>query len=677
MYLKSIKLENFRKFGQENNVIRFVDSRGFRENEAGNTDVNIAKTTTLMVGKNNVGKTTVVKALENLLGKGNGFCCTDINLNYLKRLFERYINSLESDNIMHAIPVLKFEIVVGLENNSTDIISNLAPFMTIADAEKSELIIRVKYELENIEEFIGKIEESVIDTPNTYGKYLKLLEHTPFNVRYYSVADDPIKNFQLNQLIDLRSIKANNITSEHCLSNAFNKIVKYRASALEQQSDVEEILENFNDSVTEQLQSEHTANINKSVSKIESAEHISVRLSSDVSFEDVLNKLVKYEYIENGQYIPENQFGLGYTNLMMIIADLIEYMEKYPEGSFNSKINLISIEEPETFMHPQMQENFIKSINEAIVTLLEGKNKKVNSQLLVTTHSSHILNSKIHSGGSFDYINYITSVDNESKVVCLRDGLVAPKENGADNDEKNKKDFEFLKKHIKYRVSELFFSDAVIFVEGITEEVLLNYYLDIDEDLSKHYISIFNINGAHGLVYHNLIKALSVPTLIITDLDIKRDEEEKKVYLKMENLVGRTTTNETIIKYNEHENSIETIKLNVPIEKMNIVYQDSCHGVYPTSFEEAFILANYDNEILADVLKEVKRNTYLKIIRDEGGLKEQSYKLQRKLSNNKSDFANTLLYKYLQEDNLENIPKMPQYIVDGLALLKNQFGGGE
>ena len=38
-------------------------------------------------------------------------------------------------------------------------------------------------------------------------------------------------------------------------------------------------------------------------------------------------------------------------------------MERYPDSSFNSKINLISIEEPETFMHPQMQELFIKNIN--------------------------------------------------------------------------------------------------------------------------------------------------------------------------------------------------------------------------------------------------------------------------------------------------------------------------
>lgn len=677
MYLKSIRLENFRKFGNSNNVIGFVDSRAFKECQGGVEGLNVAKTTTLIVGKNNTGKTTVIKALELLLDKSTGFNFTDINMNYLKRIFNEYISSIGTENIVYAIPKIKIDIIIGLEDNSSDLISNLAPFMTIANAQDSELIIRVVYEPENIEEFVSRIDEVIGADQNAYGKYVKLVKATPFKIRYFNAGDEPVKNFQLKQLIELRSIKANNVTSEYCLSNAFNKIVKYRASRLEQQSGVEGILESFNESVTEQLQSEHTDSINESVGKIESSEHIGFHLSSDVSFDDMLNKLVKYEYVENGLYIPENQFGLGYTNLMMIIADLIEYMEKYPEDSFNSKINLISIEEPETFMHPQMQENFIKSINEAIITLLEGRNKNVNSQLIITTHSSHILNSKIHSGDSFDYINYITSNENESEVVCLKDGLVAPNEPGEENKDKNKKDFEFLKKHIKYRVSELFFSDAVIFVEGITEEVLLNYHLDNDETLNKHYITVFNINGAHGLVYHNLIQALKVPTLIVTDLDIKREKAEREAYLKMTSLNGRVTTNQTLIKYNEHGESIKAINLDVPIENMKIVYQQLDDGVYPTSFEEAFILANHDNDILKEVLKEVKRNTYLKIVNEEGGLKEQSYKLQRKLSNNKSDFANSLLYRYLQEETREHIPSLPQYITDGLSWLKTELGGGE
>ena len=128
-----------------------------------------------------------------------------------------------------------------------------------------------------------------------------------------------------------------------------------------------------------------------------------------MTFEKIIKNIVKYEYKENNNFVPENQFGLGYTNLMVIISKLVEYMEKYPESSFNSKINLIGIEEPETYMHPQLQELFISHINEAIEILLQQHEKNINSQIILSTHSSHIVNSKIHSGGTFNSINYISA----------------------------------------------------------------------------------------------------------------------------------------------------------------------------------------------------------------------------------------------------------------------------
>ncbi len=57
-------------------------------------------------------------------------------------------------------------------------------------------------------------------------------------------------------------------------------------------------------------------------------------------------------------------------------------------------------------MHPQMQINFIRHIDDSKKEII-GDKGKINSQILITTHSSHILNSKIHSSGSLNNINYI------------------------------------------------------------------------------------------------------------------------------------------------------------------------------------------------------------------------------------------------------------------------------
>ena len=61
MYLKSLQITNFRKFGTTENIIEFVDSKDNLQQ-----DINIALPTTLIVGKNNSGKTTITKALETL-----------------------------------------------------------------------------------------------------------------------------------------------------------------------------------------------------------------------------------------------------------------------------------------------------------------------------------------------------------------------------------------------------------------------------------------------------------------------------------------------------------------------------------------------------------------------------------------------------------------------------------
>jgi predicted ATP-dependent endonuclease of OLD family len=267
----------------------------------------------------------------------------------------------------------------------------------------------------------------------------------------------------------------------------------------------------------------------------------------------------------------------------------------------------------------------------------------------------------------------------------------------------------FIKKHIKFKASELFFADAVIFVEGITEEVLLKYYLSIDEQLNKKYTTIFNINGAHGLVYHHLIKLLAVPTLVITDLDIKRSELEKESYLQISSLSGRSTTNNTIRKYNTiklkleslnlswesvpqtfslldfsmyryiQNNSISLLSVNHFIDNnLYVAFQgDKIEDIFATSLEESLILTNYDNEVLNNALYGTIRNKYLKIIgkeKDKLNLVHNSYRLQKELSDSKSDFANELLYQLSINEDKTKLPKLPNYIEDALEWLKTEFG---
>ena len=145
--------------------------------------------------------------------------------------------------------------------------------------------------------------------------------------------------------------------------------------------------------------------------------------------------------------------------------------------------------------------------------------------------------------------------------------------------------------------------------------------------------------------YHHLIKLLGVPTVVITDLDIKRSESEKEYYLQINSLFGRNTTNNTIKKYNTLKLKLKSLKIiwkpihqtfslldfpmysfikNNSISLLNvnhfidnnlyITFQgDKIEDVFATSLEESFILTNYDNKILNNTLYGTIRNKYLKI----------------------------------------------------------------
>jgi len=667
MYLKNIKIKNFRKFGEESNLIEFVSQKDALSTD----DINIAKATTLIVGKNNSGKTTITEALVKLIDK-KAFNENDYNFVYLNNLLEQY----KLDNY-DSLPKFEFELVIGLEesDDENDLVTNIVPFLDIENVEKKDFKIMIKYIIEEepiLQEEIKKIIEKYKDDDYVlFQKYLECIGKTKKTIRYYNENGELIKEkFKLKNLINIKLIQANKIISDNSLSTIFNKIVQYKYKT-ENLDEMNDHIDSMNKDMTNKVATSHTPRINSALHAIESKDKLSIRLSSDINFDVLMNTLIKYSYLEQGLSIPQGQFGLGYSNLMTIIGEIIDYIEQYSDDNTNSKLNLICIEEPEAFMHPQMQELFIKNINDAISHLLNETTKNINSQLIVTTHSSHILNSKIHTSNSFDNINYITVIDNKSTTVNLND------ENIIDSESPNAlNDLKFIKKHIKHKVSELFFSDAIIFIEGITEETLLNFYIDNDEELSKYYVSVFNINGAHGLVYHKLIKLLKVPTLIITDLDIKRTGEEKSNFSQINDLNGRKTTNATIKRYKGNEN-IQDISSYFEDDNLYITFQSQqIETYYATSLEEAFILQNYNNELLNKVLKTLKPQIYSDIVGDEenkNNLKNNSYKLQRKLSNSKSDFANELLYQFSIKEDEEELPILPEYITNALDWLKIQL----
>lgn len=667
MNLKKIKLTNFRKFKNENNEVSFALAGDYE-----NKDINIAPKTTLIIGQNNSGKTTIIEALKRVIN-GTRLYAEDFNFDYLNECLKMF---KDEEKIVY--PIIEFELTIEIGIAGRDLLTNLVPILTIGDLNCNELNIKIKWEIEDEPIFLQSVKAifgKKYNDDQLFSKFLELINKTKYRYTYYNSNNDILEKDVLKNLINIEAISANNVTSDDCLSKSFSKIVEYRYNNLikdeERIEDIDEKIDDINATLTRYLKINYTSSINESLKSMLSSEKCQVLLKVDINFQNLIRNIVKYEYVEKDKFIPENQFGLGYTNLMMIVADIITYIDKYPNDKFNSQINLIAIEEPETYMHPQMQELFIRHINKMVSSLLSKGDKNVNSQIIITTHSAHILNSKLHEGNSFNNINYITTKNNNTKCIVLNDEII--KSDIEDNS------FVFLKKHIKFGVSEMFFSDAIIFVEGITEYVLLKNRLMESDIYNKYYISIFLINGAHAHVYDNLIKILNVPTLIITDIDFKREESEKnkECYLQMTNeeLESRKITNNCIKHYYKNKTVKEIIEGDY-YKKDNLMVtcqKNIIQGYYATSFEEALILTNYNNETLKKVISKISKN--LKNIVDSGEMIKKSYELQKRLSSKKSDFANAILYTCIVDEN--NGIELPKYINDGLEFINDKLAEEE
>ncbi|PLX60900.1 MAG: ATP-dependent endonuclease [Vibrio alginolyticus] len=705
MYLKSLKIENYRKFGSEDNLIEFVTPYHEVESKS------VSNATTLIVGKNNAGKTTITAALKHVVNdevlSGNKF-----NYNYLRELLKSYNEGSIRDKKI-TLPYISFTLKIGLDADPNIFsINNISDFIDVDEFEKENsdkhIVVNIKYEVKeeleyisSIDNLLSKCKDKCLSDDMKFREFISLISNdVKFVKKFYDVEGKEVSDskFRVSDLIDIKIINASLDDNSRTLSDVFNKIVKYKLNidaGKNNRDIIEDNIFKINENITNMVGAEHNSSVNDVVGSITDKSNMEVSLRSNLDFSSMFSKLIDYEFKENGNYIPEDQFGLGYKNLMKIIGQLIDYIEKYDLEKIHHKVNIICVEEPENYMHPQMQELFIKNIDDALNLLLNKTKKEINSQLILTTHSSHILNSKIHTSNTFDNINYLTSSNNgNTKSIPLSDTSVTGNSTAEEKENSLRKDdLNFLKKHIKFKVSDIFFADAVILVEGITEEQILNLLISENKELNKHYICIFKINGAFAHIYKPLIDKLEIPCLVITDIDIKRKPEEKgegknSSFAQITSLVDRETTNEVIKTYicrkPSKKEEKQPVKLPAALDyyesengRFKLVYQkDEIEKYYPSSFEEAFILTNYDNLILNKTLKELKPNIYKRIVGkdrelDYGKNKSSSYEWQKKLSSNKSDFANTLIYHMLSSGSEH--PKMPSYINSGIEWLKSKL----
>lgn len=222
-------------------------------------------------------------------------------------------------------------------------------------------------------------------------------------------------------------------------------------------------------------------------------------------------------------YLPEDSNGLGYQNLISMAFRLMAFRDswmrvgkaqlKVSDDAIVPPLHLVLIEEPEVHLHTQVQQVFIRQAHQILRNHSNlGKNPNFSTQMVVSTHSSHIAHEC-----EFDSLRYFRRLPGGDNAVPTSCVVNLEKAFGADSDTKR-----FVTRYLRVTHCDLFFADAAVLIEGPAERILVPNFVTYHpefEKLSESYITWLEIGGSHAHKLRSLIEKIGLTTLIITDID--------------------------------------------------------------------------------------------------------------------------------------------------------------
>ena len=644
----------------------------------------------LLLGRNNTGKTSFMVLLEKFLKTGD-FDFNDFSINLRKKLF--------AFNETTDVNELAIQLTMTIEYDEKDNLCHLSEFILDLDPECKtvnllfECSIKKDKMLEGIKHK-GNMSREKFISKNISKDYLQKKVYTFDSVddllieNRYKLVEKSFKDVE--KLIDFEIIhaKRNVASSEgNGSSGVLSKLTTdYFNKVNVNAPDKFEVINSLIDDMDKKLEENYDVFFGKFLSNAK--EFLSMRnlkVVSNLKAKEIVNDSSEVIYGDLNQRLPEYLNGLGHMNILFLLLSL-----EIKKGEFISKnkdIRLLFIEEPEAHTHPQLQYIFAQKIEDIL-------REVPNMQTIISTHSPHIV-----SNHPFENIRYMSLKKGEDgdNIEIKNFYNELSEKYGAEE-----KEFIFLKQYLSVQSSELFFADKAIFIEGVSEGILIDYFINQydrkrmleeakkeaeDPEYKSDYIPLSAQNitviqaGANAKAFRHFIEFLHIPTLIITDIDtVSRDVGDKQITYPACSVSDTdccNTSNATIkyyyaapeFVYDSFEHITWFSKLKNHSQKcvsdfVNVSYQCEENGYYPRSFEDAFISVN-----LATLKEQRDKLLGLKN-KDKIDANDDIYNLTKEIIDKKSDFASSLLYITYTDENVEWTT--PKYIQEGLEWLQSR-----
>jgi predicted ATP-dependent endonuclease of OLD family len=714
--------------------IEFINVRNFRKLKSVKIDFSVDKT--LFVGANNSGKTSAMDALRKFLVKDSGFIYNDLtvtNRHSINEIGKRWIagdadEPIDLSEWADIVPIM--DVWLNVEQGEFHYVANIIPTL---DWTGGFLGVRLCYLPKNAEKLFDDYHKEYFqsreteNSPQNAGNSDKVTLY-PRNLCEFIEKHLP-KYFEVRAFILDPSLKdgeqSTDFSWECDEKNPFAGIIKidaiYAQRGLADADDTNDTI-----SLSEQLRAYYDKHLDiekqttpedlQTLSALDKANKtfdITLANKFKASFSElemlgfpgitdpkitIETKLLEksaFEHKSAVQYaltdddmalrLPEKFNGLGYQNLISIAFKLMSFRDdRIHKGKARSEENadkvaplhLVLLEEPEAHLHVQVQQVLIKKAYEILTDNDVLRNNNFSTQLVVSTHSSHIAKEV-----EFNNIRYFKR-DTASENLPISTATVVNLTDTFGMDEQTEK---FVQRYLRVTHCDLFFADAVIFVEGTSETVLVPYFISNSyHELDSRYITVLPVGGSHSHKFKPLVDKLGVYTLVVTDLDSAELSGHHKGTAPKRK-AGLITGNSSIKEWSGKDRNLDEL-LDLPSADKElskgavcIAYQtpvtialNNKQGeALSATFEDSLVYANYREILNLTQSGIVKSDIVGKIIEalnnaDVDAACDAVYAIIRNKSNDKVSFALDLIY-WLGE------VESPLYIAEGLEWLQTKL----